>query len=86
LEIEKIEELAKLKLDEDLKRDIVEILKWVEVLRDVPEVEPLYSPIDEFSPLREDKVERWDFADVLSVVPNRFGNFIRFLSPIGRKT
>jgi hypothetical protein len=45
LEIEKIEELAKLKLDEDLKMDILEILKCVDVLRDVPEVERLYSPI-----------------------------------------
>mgnify|MGYP000196030453 FL=1 len=86
MEAEKLENLAKLKFDENLAKDILDILKWIEILNEVPEFEPLYSPIGEFSTLREDEPERWDFGDVLDCAPNRLGKFIRFLSPIGRKT
>ncbi len=86
MEVEKIEELAKLKFDEKIREDILEILKWVEILDKVPDVEPLYSPVELFSPLRDDESISWDFGDVLNSAPSRFGRFIRFISPIGRKT
>ena len=85
LDVKRVEELAHLKADPDLEGDFERILEFVSVLSEVPEVEPLLSVMEGFSPLREDEVGETD-PEIYALAPDTEGRFVRFLSPIGRKT
>lgn len=71
---EKIERLAKLSLEpqerEELKKDLNEILAYMEMLDelDVSNVEPLYTPVESETSLREDQVKEFD--NVQGIVEN----------------
>lgn len=86
LDIKVLEELAKIRFEDDLKREIESIIKWASVLENVPDVEPLFSPFESSTHLREDRVWNWEFDDPRKNFPESFEGFLRFVSPIGRKT
>jgi len=86
LDIRSLEELAKIRFEDDLREDIESIIKWASVLENVPDVEPLFSPFEGYTPLREDTVWDWEFDDPKKNFPESFEGFLRFVSPIGRKT
>ncbi|HCZ05921.1 MAG TPA: Asp-tRNA(Asn)/Glu-tRNA(Gln) amidotransferase GatCAB subunit C [Thermotogae bacterium] len=71
---EKIERLAKLSLEpqerEELKKDLNEILAYMEMLDElnVSNVEPLYTPVESETSLREDQVKEFD--NVQGIVGN----------------
>jgi len=86
LDIKKISDLSKIMFDGTLKKDLEGIIKWAEVLEKVPDVEPLFTPYEGFTPLREDNAFEWDYDDPTRSASERVDGFIRFISPIGRKT
>ncbi len=86
MDIKKISDLSKLNFDGNLKKDLEGIIKWAEVLEKVPDVEPLFTPYEGFTPLREDNAFEWDYDDPIKSAPEKVEGFIRFISPIGRKT
>ncbi len=69
--VRKLEELAKLKLSEDqrklIQKDMTEILQYMELLNevDVMNVEPMYTPVEESAPLREDEIKPFENVDTL---------------------
>ncbi len=85
LDVKKVGELARLEADPELVGDFKKILDLVSVLSEVPEVEPLFSVIEGFTPLRDDDIGR-TYPDLYTLAPDTESRFIRFLSPIGRKT
>lgn len=86
MDIEKLSDLSKIKFDDSLKKDLESIIKWAEILGNVPDVEPLFTPYEGFTRLREDKIGTWDYEDPIKSAPESIEGFIRFISSIGRKT
>ena len=85
MDVRKVAHLARLEADEGLIEDFKGILEFVSVLEEVPDVEPLLSVAEGYTPLREDEVGE-TYPDIYTLAPDTEGRFVRFLSPIGRKT
>ena len=85
LDVKKVGELARLEADEDLQKDFERILVFINALGEVPDVEPLFSVHEGYTRLREDEPGE-TFPEIYSLAPDTEGRYVRFLSPIGRKT
>ncbi len=85
LDVKRIGKLARLEVNPEIVEDFKEILKFMSVLDEVPEVAPLFSVREGFTPMREDEAGE-TYPDIYALAPDTEGRFVRFLSPIGRKT
>ncbi|MCT4534548.1 Asp-tRNA(Asn)/Glu-tRNA(Gln) amidotransferase subunit GatC [Halodesulfovibrio sp.] len=80
--VAQIAKLARLELDDEKQRlfagQFEDILKYMDTLNelDTAGTEPLYSPVEQPTPLREDKVEK-DFTreEIVSNAPETDGKF-----------
>ncbi len=86
LDVKRIARLARLDVREGMEEDFRAILEMISALQEVEEeVQPLYSVGREHTRLREDE-EGETFGELYEMAPEREGRFVKFLSPIGRKT
>ncbi|NPA80094.1 MAG: Asp-tRNA(Asn)/Glu-tRNA(Gln) amidotransferase GatCAB subunit C [Thermotogae bacterium] len=86
LDVSRIAALARVEADDEMEEDLLKILDFIAILSRIPDdVEPMLSVVERAAPLRED--EPGDtYPDIYALAPDTEGRFIRFISPIGRKT
>jgi len=86
LDIQRLGDLAKLPVEDEIEEDLKSILKFVDVLKEVSgDVEPLLSVGKKRLELREDSPGQ-TYSEIYLQAPETEGRFIKFKSPIGRKT
>ena len=80
--VAQIAKLARLELDDEKQRlfagQFEDILKYMDTLNelDTTGIAPLYSPVEQPTPLREDTaVKRFDRADIVANAPETDGQF-----------
>lgn len=89
IDIELLEELAKIRLSEEERKKMLEHLKGMiksfEKLKevDVEGVEPLVDPLEREAPLADDRVGRsMDRLDALNLAPDVYMEYFKAPSPI----